>query len=592
MSNIPVNRYTIQSIRFKPFHFAFVLIGSLLYFITPLVAALFVREIFNKLQGYSTTIELDIWTLVILLALINIAQLIIDVAWAIVMIIFFFSERILFRKNMLAGIFKQPGALPLPESSGEAISRFRRDVEETSFFAIAMADLLSFCLFGIIALFLMFSINPEVTFFVFLPFTIAVIIVNVFRNKLTTLRRERRKATGIVTGTINEIFSSISSIKVASAEANVLRHFREVNRDRGEKAIKDEFFGALLSAIRILLISSAIGIMLLLISHPMQTGAFTVGDFALFIYLLEWVTGFVNYLGESIARYFRTKVSYERMIKLMQGTIQAVPKKDIIKHRNIYLKDDYPTIHAPSKESNDFLQFMTVNDLSYQFPNSTRGIFDINLEIKKGTLNVITGRVGSGKTTLLRAILGLLPKDSGEIRWNGSIIKEPHTFFIPPRAAYTAQVPSLFSDSIQENLLFGIEESNNEIENSLRLAVVDTDVSGFEKGIDTIIGPKGIKLSGGQKQRLAAARMFLRHPELVVFDDLSSALDVETEERLWDQLFEESSSRTYLVVSHRPAVLKRADNIVVLKNGKIVGQGKLDGLDNCEEMQNLWEGDD
>jgi ATP-binding cassette subfamily B protein len=438
----------------------------------------------------------------------------------------------------------------------------------------------------------MFSINPGVTFFVFLPFTFAVILVNISRNKLTTLRRERRKATGIVTGTINEIFSSISSIKVASAESNILRHFTEVNRDRGEKAIKDEFFGAFLSAIRVLLISFAISIMLLLIANPMQTGAFTVGDFALFIYLLEWVTGFVNYLGESIARYFRTKVSYERMIKLMQGSTQAVPKKDIIKHRNIYLKDDFPTIRSPTKESSDFLHLMTINGLSYQFPSSTRGIFNINLSLKKGTLNVITGRVGSGKTTLLQTILGLLPRDKGEIRWNGSIVEDPHTFFIPPRTAYTAQVPNLFSDSIKENLLFGMEEENDKIENSLRLAVVDTDVSSFDKGLDTVIGPKGIKLSGGQKQRLAAARMFLRDPELVVFDDLSSALDVETEERLWTQLFEESSSRTYLVVSHRPAVLKRADNIIVLKNGEIVGQGKLDELDKCDEMQNLWEGDE
>ncbi|MHA2075828.1 MAG: ABC transporter ATP-binding protein [Candidatus Hodarchaeales archaeon] len=530
--------------------------------------------------------------LVILLACIKIAQLIIDVAWAIVMIMFFFSGRILFRKNMLIGIFKQPGALPLPESSGEVMSRFRRDVEETSYFAIAIADLLSFCIFGIIALFLMFSINPGVTFFVFLPFTFAVILVNISRNKLTTLRRERRKATGNVTGTINEIFSSISSIKVASAESNILRHFTEVNRDRGEKAIKDEFFGALLSAIRVLLISSAISIMLLLIANPMQTGAFTVGDFALFIYLLEWVTGFVNYLGESIARYFRTKVSYERMIKLMQGSTQAVPKNDIIKHGHIYLKDDFPTIRSPTKESSDFLHLMTINGLSYQFPNSTRGIFNINLSLKKGTLNVITGRVGSGKTTLLQTILGLLPRDKGEIRWNGSIVENPHMFFIPPRTAYTAQVPNLFSDSIKENLLFGMEEENDKIENSLRLAVVDTDVSSFDKGLDTVIGPKGIKLSGGQKQRLAAARMFLRDPELVVFDDLSSALDVETEERLWTQLFEESSSRTYLVVSHRPAVLKRADNIIVLKNGEIVGQGKLDELDKCDEMHNLWEGDE
>lgn len=589
MSDISITKYTAQTIRFKPFHYAFVLIGSLLYFITPLVAALLVREIFASFQG-SSDLKLDIWTLVSLFTFVRIAQLVIDVAWALIMIIFFYSGRVLFRKNMLVGIFKQPGALPLPESSGEAMSRFRRDVEETSYFAIAIADLISFCLFGVIALFIMFSINPEVTFFVFIPFTLAVILVNIFRNKLTKLRRERRKATGIVTGTINEIFSSISSIKVASAEANVLRHFTEVNNDRGEKAIRDEFFGALLSSIRVVLISAAIGIMLLLIAQPMQTGKFTIGDIALFIYLIEWVTWFVNYLGESIARYFRTKVSYERMIRLMQGSTHTVPGEDIAKIGPIYVKEPFPKIKAPIKEESDILHSLQIKGLSYNYPKSTRGISNVNLSIEKGTLTVITGRVGSGKTTLLRSILGLVPKNEGKIIWNGSIIEDPTSFFIPPRSAYTAQVPNLFSDSIQENLLLGMTKDSVEINNSLRLAVVDNDLAGFEKGLDTIVGPKGIKLSGGQRQRIAAARMVLQDPELLVFDDLSSALDVETEERLWNQMFE-NPSRTYLVVSHRPTVLQRAENVVVLKDGEIVGQGKLDNLlDRCEEMLNLWEG--
>jgi ATP-binding cassette subfamily B protein len=125
----------------------------------------------------------------------------------------------------------------------------------------------------------------------------------------------------------------------------------------------------------------------------------------------------------------------------------------------------------------------------------------------------------------------------------------------------------------------------------LKLSVFDQDLDDFDNGLDTVIGPKGVKLSGGQRQRLAAARMISRRPELLVFDDLSSALDVETEERLWKQFFSESLG-TYLVVSHRPAVLRRADNIIVLKQGKVVGQGKLtELLDSCEEMSHLWEGD-
>lgn len=410
------------------------------------------------------------------------------------------------------------------------------------------------------AFIMMYRLDPYLASIALVALPLIAVLVKVFGERLHDLSRSVQDCFGDLSARVQENLSGMRVVRAFGRESGEVSEFAGINRDyvdRNRRLIK---LTAVFRPVLQFIIGGLFVVIFAVGSRRILDGDMTLGEFVAFQFYLSRMIWPLIAMGWVINLFQRGMASMGRLGEVWNAEPDQEPEG-----RERPVGSEIPAIE--------------IRGLTYEYREGVRVLENVELVVPRGTTVGIVGRTGSGKTTLLALLTRLHVAPPGTIRVDGLALEEIPTPELRRIVAMVPQETFLFSDTIAENVRFGrAGASEAEVRSVAELAGLGEDLASFPKGIDTMVGERGITLSGGQKQRTAIARAILRNASILLLDDSLSAVDTATENRILEALRGVRKGRTVLVVSHRISSVKDADQIVVLDEGRIVERGTHEEL--------------
>lgn len=465
------------------------------------------------------------------------------------------------RNDVVDKLMSLPQRFYAENSSGETYVRATEDVSKVRDYygPVIMYSINTVTRAGFV-LTMMFLVNPELTFWALIPLPFISIFaywITGYIHKHSTIIQEQYS---ILAGRAKETFSAIRLIQ----SYNRTDHEQQLFESESEKYRKKKLRLDAIESMFHPALNFLIGLSLIIViwkgGGMVIEGSISVGNIAEFLIYVAYLIWPVAALGYTTNRFQRSLASWNRIKELMD---EPVDIDDNQEQYNGEIKGD--------------IEFRNVG---FSYPGSDEMVLkNINMKIKAGDNIAIVGRTGAGKSTLVQLIPRLFDPVEGEILLDGKNLQKWSLSTLRRAIGFVPQETFLFSDTIGENIAFGVETADeDQIIEAAERAQVKENILEFEKKFKTMLGERGITLSGGQKQRTAIARALIKKPEILIFDDSLSAVDTNTEEAILKHLRQELSGRTTIMISHRISTIKDADKIYFVEEGQIVESGTHEQL--------------